>query len=59
MSKSEQHTKAASQGIAILAAVSAPTALAIELAATANLTLVGFARPGRHMIYTHPQRITR
>jgi FdhD protein len=49
--------KAASQGIAILAAVSAPTALAIELAEAANLTLVGFARPGRHMVYTHPQRI--
>ena len=55
----EMIVKAASQGIAILAAVSAPTALAIELAAAANLTLVGFARPGRHMIYTHPQRITR
>jgi FdhD protein len=55
----EMVVKAASQGIATLAAVSAPTALAIELATAANLTLVGFARPGRHMIYTHPQRITR
>lgn len=55
----EMVVKAASQGIAILAAVSAPTALAIELAGAANLTLVGFARPGRHMVYTHPQRITR
>ncbi|GMU47422.1 MAG: sulfurtransferase FdhD [Porticoccaceae bacterium] len=54
----EMVVKAASQGIAILAAVSAPTALAIELAETANLTLVGFARPGRHVIYTHPQRIS-
>lgn len=53
----EMVVKAASQGIAILAAVSAPTALAIELAEDANLTLVGFARPGRHMVYTHPQRI--
>ena len=53
----EMVVKAASQGIAILAAVSAPTALAVELAQTANLTLVGFARPGRHVIYTHPQRI--
>ncbi len=55
----EMVVKAASQGIAILAAVSAPTALAIELATAANLTLIGFARPGRHMVYTHPQRITR
>jgi len=54
----EMVVKAASQGIAILAAVSAPTALAVELAESANLTLVGFARPGRHMIYTHPQRIS-
>lgn len=54
----EMVVKAASQGIAILAAVSAPTALAIELAEAANLTLVGFARPGRHMVYTHPHRIT-
>jgi formate dehydrogenase accessory protein FdhD len=54
----EMVVKAASQGIAILAAVSAPTALAVELAEAANLTLVGFARPGRHMIYTHPQRIS-
>lgn len=53
----EMVVKAASQGIAILAAVSAPTALAVELAAAANLTLVGFARPGRHVVYTHPQRI--
>jgi len=53
----EMVVKAASQGIAILAAVSAPTALAIALAEAANLTLVGFARPGRHMVYTHPQRI--
>jgi FdhD protein len=54
----EMVVKAATQGIAILAAVSAPTALATELAAAARLTLIGFARPGRHMIYTHPQRIS-
>lgn len=54
----EMVVKAASQGIAILAAVSAPTALAIALAEAANLTLIGFARPGRHMTYTHPQRIS-
>ena len=53
----EMVTKAASAGVALLAAISAPTALAIELARSAGLTLVGFARPGSHNVYTHPQRL--
>lgn len=53
----EMVTKAASAGFTVLAAISAPTALAIELARSAGLTLVGFARPGSHNIYTHPQRL--
>jgi len=54
---SEMVTKAASAGIPVLAAISAPTALAIELARSADMTLVGFARPGSHNVYTHPQRL--
>ena len=50
-------TKAASAGVTVLAAISAPTALAIELAKSAGLTLVGFARPGSHNVYTHPERL--
>lgn len=53
----EMATKAASAGITVLAAISAPTALAIELARSAGLTLVGFARPGSHNVYTHPERL--
>ena len=53
----EMVTKAASAGISIMAAISAPTALAIELARSAGITLVGFARPGSHNIYTHPERL--
>lgn len=53
----EMVTKAASAGIPLLAAISAPTALAIELARSAGMTLVGFARPGGHNVYTHPQRL--
>ena len=53
----EMVTKAASAGFTVLAAISAPTALAIELARSAGLTLVGFARPGSHNIYTHPHRL--
>jgi FdhD protein len=53
----EMVTKAASAGIAMLAAISAPTALAVELARSAGITLVGFARPGSHNIYSHPGRL--
>jgi FdhD protein len=53
----EMVAKAASAGFQLLAAISAPTTLAIQLAEQAGLTLVGFARPGRHSIYTHPQRL--
>jgi FdhD protein len=53
----EMVQKAATVGIALLAAVSAPTALAIRLAREAQLTLVGFARAHRHVVYANPQRL--
>ncbi|RXZ43397.1 formate dehydrogenase accessory sulfurtransferase FdhD [Crenobacter cavernae] len=53
----EMAHKAASAGIEILAAVSAPTALAVRLAASLNLTLAGFVRPGRANVYSHPERL--
>jgi FdhD protein len=53
----EMVQKAATVGIALLAAVSAPTALAIRLAQKAHVTLVGFARAHRHVVYAHPQRL--
>ncbi|WP_238149647.1 formate dehydrogenase accessory sulfurtransferase FdhD [Dyella jiangningensis] len=53
----EMVTKATSAGITVLAAISAPTALAIELARSAGITLVGFTRPGTHNVYTHPDRL--
>ncbi|MBN1005088.1 formate dehydrogenase accessory sulfurtransferase FdhD [Amphritea pacifica] len=43
--------KAASGGISTLVAVSAPTGLALDLAKQAGLNLIGFARPGRHVVY--------
>ena len=44
-------------GIPILAAVSAPTSMALELAQELNLTTVGFVRDQRLNIYTAPERV--
>jgi FdhD protein len=49
--------KCATCDISALAAVSGPTALAIRLAEEVGLCLIGFARPGRHTVYTQPQRV--
>nr|WP_105570579.1 formate dehydrogenase accessory sulfurtransferase FdhD [Cronobacter sakazakii] len=53
----EMVQKVATCGVEILFAVSAATTLAVEVAERCNLTLVGFSRPGRATIYTHPQRL--
>jgi FdhD protein len=53
----EMVQKTAMVGVSFVAAVSAPTALAIDIAQKANVTLVGFARADRHVIYSHPQRM--
>ncbi|WP_111414920.1 formate dehydrogenase accessory sulfurtransferase FdhD [Billgrantia lactosivorans] len=50
----EMVQKCAAVGIGCLVAVSASTSLAIEQARQAGLMLVGFARPGRHVIYHQP-----
>jgi FdhD protein len=44
-------------GIPILAAVSAPSSLAIDLAQEYGVTLIGFIRGDRFNIYAHPDRI--
>lgn len=53
----EMVQKTAIVGVSFVAAVSAPTALAIEVADKTGVTLVGFARADRHVIYSHPKRL--
>ncbi len=50
--------KAATAQIALLAAISAPTSLAVELAQRANVTLIAFARGSAMNVYTHPERLS-
>jgi formate dehydrogenase accessory protein FdhD len=49
--------KCAAVGIGFMAAISAPTGLAIRLAEETGLTLLGFARGERHTVYANPQRL--
>ena len=53
----EMITKAARAGFEVVAAVSAPTSLAIEIGKRFGITLCGFVRGGRATIFSHPERI--
>lgn len=54
----EMVQKAATAGIGFVAAVSAPTGLAIRMAEQTGLTLVGFARRQSHVVYANAERLT-
>ncbi len=49
--------KSAAAGVPILAAVSAPSSLAVEMAERAGTTLVGFLRDRGFNVYSHPTRV--
>jgi len=49
--------KALAAGVPLVAGVSAPSSLAIDLASEGNITLVGFLREGRFNVYSHVERV--
>jgi len=50
--------KALRAGVSVLAAIGAPSSLAVNLSAAAGMTLAGFLRDSHCNIYSHPQRLT-
>lgn len=49
--------KAAVAGVPVLAAIGAPSSMAVDLAQRCGITLVGFLRDARGNVYTHPGRL--
>jgi len=54
----EMVSRCARAGIELIAAVSAPTSLAIEVASKCNITLCAFVRETRATVFTHPGRVS-
>jgi FdhD protein len=49
--------KALAAGVPILASVSAPSSLAVQMARDGGLTLIGFLRDRRFIVYSHANRV--
>jgi FdhD protein len=54
----EMALKAAQAGFSIVACVSAATSTAVRLCHALNITMAGFVRKNRMVVYTHPERIS-
>jgi FdhD protein len=50
--------KAIRAGVSVLAAIGAPSSLAVNLASTSGMTLVGFLRETHCNVYSNPERLT-
>ena len=55
----EMVQKAAIMNVGVIAAISAPTSFAVELAEQAGVTLMGFMRDQSYVVYTHADRVRR
>ena len=55
----EMVQKAAIMNVGVIAAISAPTSFAVELAEQTGVTLVGFMRDQSYVVYTHADRVRR
>ncbi|MDB5758256.1 MAG: fdsC [Burkholderia sp.] len=53
----EMVQKTAAAGIRLLAAISAPTAMAVRLAEHSGVTLAGFVRQDKQVVYAHAERV--
>jgi FdhD protein len=51
--------KAAIMNVGVIAAISAPTSFAVELAEQTEVTLMGFMRDQTYVVYTHADRVRR
>jgi FdhD protein len=55
----EMIQKAAMMNVGLVAAISAPTSLAVELAEKTGVTLIGFMRDDSYVVYSHADRLVR
>ena len=55
----EMVQKAAIMNVGVIAAISAPTSFAVELAEQTEVTLMGFMRDQSYVVYTHADRVRR
>jgi FdhD protein len=55
----EMVQKAAIMNVGMIAAISAPTSFAVELAEQTEVTLMGFMRDQTYVVYTHADRVRR